>query len=50
MDAGPSATVLEVGDVLTFGISHPCTTFDKWRILVEIDHDDRVLGTVETRF
>jgi D-serine dehydratase len=50
MDADASATALAVGDVLTFGISHPCTTFDKWRTLVELDDDDGVLGTVETRF
>jgi D-serine dehydratase len=44
------AAELSVGDVLTFGISHPCTTFDKWRSLVEIDDDDRVVGIVETWF
>jgi D-serine dehydratase len=48
--ADENATGLDVGDVLTFGISHPCTTFDKWRSLVEIDDDDRVVGIVETAF
>jgi len=50
MRAGQDATELRVGDVLTFGISHPCTTFDKWRTLAEIDDDDTVLGVVGTWF
>jgi len=30
---------IEVGDVIGFGISHPCTVLDKWRILA-IEDDD----------
>jgi D-serine deaminase-like pyridoxal phosphate-dependent protein len=38
------------GDWMSFGISHPCTAVDKWRLLVEIDDDYRVVGLVETTF
>ncbi len=52
LKADPSAepTPLHPGDVLEFGISHPCTAFDKWRSIVEIDDDDRVLAAWETWF
>ncbi|MGH6932239.1 MAG: alanine racemase, partial [Dongiaceae bacterium] len=26
----PAASPLKVGDLLSFGVSHPCTTFDRW--------------------
>ena len=42
--------LLEVGDQLVFGISHPCTAFDKWTLLPVVDEDDRVVGTVTTSF
>ncbi|MFX6218404.1 amino acid deaminase, partial [Acinetobacter baumannii] len=29
----PEDSPLAVGDMVAFGISHPCLTFDKWRIL-----------------
>ncbi|MEO3798665.1 alanine racemase [Nonomuraea sp. B1E8] len=41
---------LEVGDLLAFGISHPCTAFDKWRELPLVDQDYRVVGTIHTNF
>lgn len=33
----PPRSDVEVGDVIRLGLSHPCTTFDKWRALVVID-------------
>lgn len=33
----PPGSDLEVGDVIRLGLSHPCTTFDKWRALIVID-------------
>lgn len=33
----PAGSDLEVGDVIRLGLSHPCTTFDKWRALIVID-------------
>ncbi|GAA3653642.1 alanine racemase [Nonomuraea antimicrobica] len=44
------ATGLKPGDLLAFGISHPCTAFDKWRVLPLVDRDYRVVGTVSTNF
>jgi D-serine dehydratase len=41
---------LQVGDVLTFGLSHPCTAFDKWALLPVLDADDRVIDGVRTYF
>jgi D-serine dehydratase len=32
-----SPTQYRVGDVIGLGISHPCTTFDKWRLLYVLD-------------
>ncbi len=42
--------VLEPGDVVGCGISHPCTAFDKWRVLPVLDDDDRVIDAVATVF
>ncbi|GAB2657722.1 alanine racemase [Gordonia jinhuaensis] len=50
LDSSGQATGLHVGDVVLFGISHPCTTFDKWRVLLEIDDDHTVVDVIETRF
>ena len=43
-------TDLQVGDLLGFEISHPCTTFDKWSLLLEVDDDYAVLGSLKTFF
>jgi D-serine dehydratase len=40
----------EVGDLIGAGISHPCTTFDKWRVLFRVDDDYRVTGAIRTFF
>ncbi|WP_394216389.1 alanine racemase [Brachybacterium vulturis] len=31
------ATELALGDVVTLGLSHPCTAFDKWRLIPVVD-------------
>jgi D-serine dehydratase len=41
---------LAVGDLLGFEISHPCTTFDKWSVLLEVDEAYVVLGGLKTFF
>lgn len=46
----PAHSPLAVGDLVGFGISHPCTTFDKWRRLFVVDPDYRVVGHVDTCF
>ena len=45
-----TATPLAVGDLVALGISHPCTTFDKWSLLLEVDDDYRVIGGLRTFF
>lgn len=43
-----------VGDLVRLGLSHPCTAFDKWRVVAVIDDPDaadpRVIGAVATCF
>jgi D-serine deaminase-like pyridoxal phosphate-dependent protein len=48
--AVPHGHPLAVGDVLGFGISHPCTTFDKWRTLPIVSADGTVLELATTVF
>lgn len=40
----------QVGDRLGLGISHPCTTFDKWSWLPIVENDYRVSDAVLTHF
>ena len=48
---GPdSQSTVEVGSWLRFGISHPCTTFDKWQMIPVLDADDRVVDLIRTFF
>jgi D-serine dehydratase len=49
LDLDPAAS-LSVGDLVGFGISHPCTTFDKWRSMALVDDDYNVIEMVETLF
>ena len=41
---------IDVGDVVASGISHPCTSFDKWRMIPVLDDDDHVVDAVATFF
>lgn len=45
-----SADPLRVGDLVGFGISHPCTAFDKWRLIPLVDPSWHVVGGVHTYF
>jgi len=47
LDAGAA---LAPGDVVVLGISHPCTTLDKWRVLPLLDDEDRVIDLVHLFF
>ncbi|MCS3442036.1 alanine racemase [Microbacterium phyllosphaerae] len=53
LSLAPGASVAP-GDVVRLGLSHPCTAFDKWRVVAIIDDPDaadpRVLGAVATCF
>ena len=46
----PAELPLAVGDLVGCGISHPCTTFDKWRWLPIVDDAYGVVGAVKTFF
>jgi D-serine deaminase-like pyridoxal phosphate-dependent protein len=39
-----------VGDLLRFGVSHPCTAFDKWRDIPVVDDEHRVVDAYRTYF
>lgn len=41
---------LQVGDLLCLGISHPCTTFDKWRWMPLVDEHYNVCDAIVTYF
>jgi D-serine deaminase-like pyridoxal phosphate-dependent protein len=41
---------LAPGDLVCLGISHPCTTLDKWRVIPVLDEEDRVIDAVHTFF
>ncbi len=41
---------LRVGDLVCLGISHPCTTFDKWRWMPLVDEDYKVCDAIVTCF
>jgi D-serine deaminase-like pyridoxal phosphate-dependent protein len=44
------AAGLRPGDLVGLGISHPCTAFDKWRLVPVVDDDHRVIELVRTYF
>ncbi|WP_343892193.1 amino acid deaminase [Sphingomonas oligophenolica] len=41
---------LMVGDLVGFGISHPCSTFDRWRAIPVVDDHYRMVDIVTTVF
>lgn len=49
IDVDPACEIT-VGDYVALGISHPCTTFDKWRVMLVVDDDYCVIDVVTTRF
>lgn len=44
----PGGPALAVGDLLSFGISHPCGAFDRWPAIPLVDPNRDVLGVVTT--
>ncbi len=46
----PANADVQVGDMIALGISHPCTTFDKWRLLHVVDDSYTVVHAVRTCF
>jgi D-serine deaminase-like pyridoxal phosphate-dependent protein len=46
----PADQSIEVGDWLEFGVSHPCTVFDKWQMIPMLDDERRVVELIRTFF
>ncbi|MBW4032049.1 MAG: amino acid deaminase [Acidobacteria bacterium] len=50
----PVSSSIAVGDLVRLGVSHPCTAFDRWRLIPELESaaaaDPAVVGFVETFF
>ncbi len=46
----PADFDLVPGDLVCLGISHPCTTFDKWRVIPVVDDDYQVIDVFRTFF
>jgi D-serine dehydratase len=47
---GEDPAGLKVGDRVALGISHPCTTFDKWRWMPIVDAQHNVVDAIVTCF
>jgi D-serine deaminase-like pyridoxal phosphate-dependent protein len=46
----PPTHPLAVGDLIGCGISHPCTAFDKWRLIPVVDDEYTVVDAIATFF
>ena len=46
----PTESPLEVGDLVALGISHPCTTFDRWQLLDLVEDDYTIVDAIRTFF
>ncbi|MEV4629465.1 alanine racemase [Micromonospora sp. NPDC049523] len=49
LDVAPGAQVAP-GDLICFGISHPCTAFDKWRSIPVVDDGHTIVDVLHTYF
>ena len=49
-DGADAASAPAVGERIGLGISHPCTTFDKWQWMPIVDDDYRVVDALVTHF
>jgi D-serine dehydratase len=46
----PAGDEVAVGDLIGLGASHPCSTFDRWRLIYLVDDGYAVTGAVQTCF
>jgi len=46
----PATVLVTVGDQIGLGVSHPCTTFDKWQILFLVNDAYDIVGALKTYF
>lgn len=47
---GPEAPPLRIGDVVEFGLSHPCTNFDRHRLIWVLGDRHEVIAVLQTDF
>ncbi|HEY4019685.1 MAG TPA: amino acid deaminase [Pseudonocardiaceae bacterium] len=46
----PESSPVQVGDWVRFGLSHPCTVFDKWPLIPVVDAENTVIDLIRTFF
>ncbi len=46
----PKGADLAVGDMVALGVRHPCTTFDRWRLIYQVADDYTVTSAIQTCF
>jgi D-serine dehydratase len=46
----PAGADLKIGDMIGLGVSHPCSTFDMWRLIFVVDDAYVVRSAIETFF
>ncbi|MEU6807239.1 amino acid deaminase, partial [Streptomyces neyagawaensis] len=46
----PAGAGVSVGDWVGLGLSHPCTSFDKWKLIPVVEADGTVVEYVRTYF
>lgn len=44
----PETHPLDVSDRVALGCSHPCTTFDKWRLILMVDSAHNIVDVIST--
>lgn len=50
LDCGAAAIAPNVGDVIEFHLSHPCTNFDRHRLIWILDEEGRIAAALPTAF
>ena len=50
VEVADGGTELEVGDWVGLGLSHPCTSFDKWQLIPLVEADGTVTDFIRTFF
>jgi D-serine dehydratase len=46
----PADSPLAYGDMVSFGVSHPCLTFDRWPVIMVVDDSYNVKSAIRTFF
>jgi D-serine dehydratase len=45
-----AASDIAPGDLVACGISHPCAAFERWRVIMIVDDERRIIGAIKTFF